>query len=230
MSAAEAESTKKAAPRVVVAEDEALNRMDIVESLESAGYEVVGEAANGQEAVDLVKKTHPDVVVMDIKMPVKDGITAAREINEEFIAPVVMLTAFSQKDLVAEAVDAGVMAYLVKPFVPGKLFPTIEVAMQRWQQMVALRGRLSGISPEQTAVEGSDEEVAKLREQVEDLKGRLESRKHVDRAKGLLMEHMGLTEQEAFRWIQKTSMDRRLTMQEVADAVIAQIEGDELED
>ncbi|MGO5287808.1 ANTAR domain-containing response regulator [Pseudoscardovia suis] len=230
MSAAEAESTKKAAPRVVVAEDEALNRMDIVESLESAGYEVVGEAANGQEAVDLVKKTHPDVVVMDIKMPVKDGITAAREINEEFIAPVVMLTAFSQKDLVAEAVDAGVMAYLVKPFVPGKLFPTIEVAMQRWQQMVALRGRLSGISPEQTAAEGSDEEVAKLREQVEDLKGRLESRKHVDRAKGLLMEHMGLTEQEAFRWIQKTSMDRRLTMQEVADAVIAQIEGDELED
>ena len=230
MSAAEAESTKKAAPRVVVAEDEALNRMDIVESLESAGYEVVGEAANGQEAVDLVKKTHPDGVVMDIKMPVKDGITAAREINEEFIAPVVMLTAFSQRDLVAEAVDAGVMAYLVKPFVPGKLFPTIEVAMQRWQQMVALRGRLSGISPEQTAAEGSDEEVAKLREQVEDLKGRLESRKHVDRAKGLLMEHMGLTEQEAFRWIQKTSMDRRLTMQEVADAVIAQIEGDELED
>lgn len=230
MSAAEAESTKKAAPRVVVAEDEALNRMDIVESLESAGYEVVGEAANGQEAVDLVKKTHPDVVVMDIKMPVKDGITAAREINEEFIAPVVMLTAFSQKDLVAEAVDADVMAYLVKPFVPGKLFPTIEVAMQRWQQMVALRGRLSGISPEQTAAEGSDEEVAKLREQVEDLKGRLESRKHVDCAKGLLMEHMGLTEQEAFRWIQKTSMDRRLTMQEVADAVIAQIEGDELED
>ena len=230
MSAAEAESTKKAAPRVVVAEDEALNRMDIVESLESAGYEVVGEAANGQEAVDLVKKTHPDVVVMDIKMPVKDGITAAREINEEFIAPVVMLTAFSQRDLVAEAVDAGVMAYLVKPFVPGKLFPTIEVAMQRWQQMVALRGRLSGISPEQTAAEGSDEEVAKLREQVEDLKGRLDSRKHVDRAKGLLMEHMGLTEQEAFRWIQKTSMDRRLTMQEVADAVIAQIEGDELED
>ena len=107
MSAAEAESTKKAAPRVVVAEDEALNRMDIVESLESAGYEVVGEAANGQEAVDLVKKTHPDVVVMDIKMPVKDGITAAREINEEFIAPVVMLTAFSQKDLVAESLPSS---------------------------------------------------------------------------------------------------------------------------
>ncbi|OZG50469.1 transcriptional regulator [Pseudoscardovia radai] len=224
MSAAEEE--KKDAPRVVVAEDEALNRMDIVESLASAGYEVVGEAANGQEAVDLVKKTRPDVVVMDIKMPVKDGITAAREINEEFIAPVVMLTAFSQKDLVAEAVDAGVMAYLVKPFVPGKLFPTIEVAMQRWQQMTALRSRLSGIPATQTEAEGSDEEVEKLREQVEDLKGRLESRKHVDRAKGLLMEHMGLTEQEAFRWIQKTSMDRRLTMQEVADAVISQIDGD----
>lgn len=224
MSAAEEE--KKDAPRVVVAEDEALNRMDIVESLASAGYEVVGEAANGQEAVDLVKQTKPDVVVMDIKMPVKDGITAAREINEEFIAPVVMLTAFSQKDLVAEAVDAGVMAYLVKPFVPGKLFPTIEVAMQRWQQMTALRSRLSDIPATQTEAEGSDEEVEKLREQVEDLKGRLESRKHVDRAKGLLMEHMGLTEQEAFRWIQKTSMDRRLTMQEVADAVISQIDGD----
>ncbi|MDD6373349.1 MAG: response regulator [Bifidobacteriaceae bacterium] len=222
-----AKNEKEHAPRVVVAEDESLNRMDIVESLESAGYEVVGEAANGQEAVDLVKKLRPDVVVMDIKMPVMDGITAAREINKDYIAPVVMLTAFSQSDLVAEAVDAGVMAYLVKPFVPGKLFPTLEVAMQRWAQMSALRGRLSDMpptQPENGVVD--DEEVRKLREQVEDLKGRLESRKHVDRAKGLLMEHMGLTEQEAFRWIQKTSMDRRLTMQEVADAVISQIEGD----
>ncbi len=214
---------------VVVAEDEALNRMDIVESLNEGGYKVIGEAANGQEAVDLVRELHPDVVVMDIKMPIKDGITAAREINDEFIAPVVMLTAFSQKDFVAEAIDTGVMAYVVKPFVPDRLFPALDVAFGRFEQMKALRNRLSEIpSDSNDAASGEDnsEELAALREQVADLKGRLESRKHVDRAKGLLMEHMGLTEQEAFRWIQKTSMDRRLTMLEVADAVISQVEGD----
>lgn len=206
---------------VVVAEDEALNRLDIIESLREGGYDVIGEAANGQEAVDIVREKHPDIVVMDIKMPVKDGITAAREINEEFLAPVVMLTAFSQKDLIAEAIDAGVMAYVVKPFVPDKLFPALEVAFGRFEQMRALREQFAD-TPVQ---ENNDDEVAALREQVEDLKNRLESRKHVDRAKGLLMENMGLSEQEAFRWIQKTSMDRRLTMLEVADAVIAQIEG-----
>ncbi|WP_018143571.1 ANTAR domain-containing response regulator [Alloscardovia criceti] len=210
---------------VVVAEDEALNRLDIIESLNDGGYEVIGEAANGQEAVDIVREKHPDIVVMDIKMPVKDGITAAREINQEFLAPVVMLTAFSQKDLVAEAIDAGVMAYVIKPFVPDKLFPALEVAFGRFEQMRALRERIGGEVAQQAAPAEQDEEITALREQVEDLKNRLESRKHVDRAKGLLMENMGLSEQEAFRWIQKTSMDRRLTMLEVADAVISQIEG-----
>ncbi|MFD0704878.1 ANTAR domain-containing response regulator [Alloscardovia venturai] len=209
---------------VVVAEDEALNRMDIIESLNDGGYEVIGEAANGQEAVDIVREKHPDIVVMDVKMPVKDGITAAREINEEFLAPVVMLTAFSQKDLVAEAIDAGVMAYVIKPFVPDKLFPALDVAFGRFEQMRALREHLEDDDKRDDSA--TADEVAALREQVEDLKNRLESRKHVDRAKGLLMENMGLSEQEAFRWIQKTSMDRRLTMLEVADAVISQIEGE----
>ena len=187
---------------VVVAEDEALIRLDIVESLNAAGYDVVGEAASGQEAVDLARELHPDVIVMDVKMPVKDGITAATEIAEENIAPVVMLTAFSQQSLVEKAADAGAMAYVVKPFVPEKLFPALEVAMSRFNQMNALR------------------------DEVQDLKDRFEARKLVDRAKGLLMEKMGMTEPEAFRWIQKTSMDRRLTMQEVAEAVIQQVNGD----
>lgn len=185
---------------VVVAEDEALIRLDIVESLRAAGYDVVGEAASGQEAVDLVREYEPDVVVMDVKMPGKDGITAAQEISEDNLAPVVMLTAFSQQSLVEKAADAGAMAYVVKPFVPEKLFPAIEVAISRFDQMNALR------------------------DEVSDMKARFEARKRVDRAKGLLMENMGLSESEAFRWIQKTSMDRRLTMQEVADAVIAQVQ------
>lgn len=218
-------TTQNTKRTVVVAEDEALNRLDIIESLNDGGYEVIGEAANGQEAVDIVREKHPDIVVMDVKMPVKDGITAAREINEEFLAPVVMLTAFSQKDLVAEAIDAGVMAYVVKPFVPDRLFPALEVAFGRFEQMSKLRERMGEGAAEGTSAAAEDE-IAALREQVEDLKNRLESRKHVDRAKGLLMENMGLSEQEAFRWIQKTSMDRRLTMLEVADAVIAQIEGE----
>ncbi|MBT1166707.1 ANTAR domain-containing response regulator [Bifidobacterium simiarum] len=186
---------------VVVAEDEALIRLDIVESLRAAGYDVVGEAASGQEAVDLVKELEPDVVVMDVKMPVKDGITAAKEIAQDNLAPVVMLTAFSQQNLVEKAADAGAMAYVVKPFVPEKLFPALEVAISRFDQMNALR------------------------DEVSDMKARFEARKRVDRAKGLLMEKMGLSESEAFRWIQKTSMDRRLTMQEVADAVIDQVQG-----
>ena len=216
-------------PTVVVAEDEALNRLDIVESLGENGYDVVGEAANGKEAVDKVRELKPDIVVMDIKMPEMDGITAAREINKDFLAPVVMLTAFSQKDLVAEAVDAGVMAYVVKPFVPERLFPALVVAQERVKQMKALRSQISEIprsasDANQTSAE-ADQEIQELRNQVDELKNRLESRKHVDKAKGLLMQHMGLTEQEAFRWIQKTSMDRRLTMMEVADAVVQQIEG-----
>ena len=188
--------------KVVVAEDEALIRMDIVEALTDAGYDVVGQAANGDEAVELAREFNPDVVVMDVKMPGKDGITAATEIAKENIAPVVMLTAFSQQSLVEKAADAGAMAYVVKPFVPEKLLPALEVAISRFDQINALK------------------------DEVDDMKARFEARKRVDRAKGLLMENMGLTESEAFRWIQKTSMDRRLTMQEVADAVIAQVEGD----
>lgn len=185
--------------RVVVAEDEALIRLDIIESLKSAGYDVVGEAANGAEAIDLARANHPDVVIMDVKMPGTDGITAAKTITDEGIAPVVMLTAFSQQTLVQQAGEAGAMAYVVKPFVPEKLFPAIEIAMTRFQQMQILR------------------------DQVSDLKERFEARKKIDHAKGLLQENMGLSESEAFRWIQKTSMDRRLTMAEVAEAVIAQV-------
>ncbi|BDR54481.1 transcriptional regulator [Bombiscardovia apis] len=187
---------------VVVAEDEALIRLDTVEALEDAGYEVVGQAASGQEAIDLTREFKPDVVVMDVKMPGKDGIEAATEIGQENLAPVVMLTAFSQQSLVEKAADAGAMAYVVKPFAPEKLLPAIEVAISRFDQINALK------------------------DEVTDMKSRFEARKRVDRAKGLLMENMGLTESEAFRWIQKTSMDRRLTMQEVADAVIAQVQGD----
>lgn len=185
--------------KVVVTEDEALIRLDIVESLKSAGYDVVGEAANGQEAIDLARENDPDVVILDVKMPGTDGITAAKTITNEGIAPVVMLTAFSQQSIVKEASDAGAMAYVVKPFVPEKLFPAIEIAISRFDQMKILQ------------------------KEVSNLKERFEARKKVDRAKGLLMENMGLTESEAFRWIQKTSMDRRLTMAEVADAVISQV-------
>lgn len=186
--------------RVVVAEDEALIRLDVVESLEDAGYRVVGQAADGDEAVELARSERPGVVIMDVKMPGSDGIAAAKTITEEGIAPVVMLTAFSQQSLVKEASDAGAMAYVVKPFVPEKLFPAIEVAMARFDQMT------------------------ELKKQITDLKKRFAARKKVDRAKGLLMENMGLSETEAFRWIQKTSMDRRLTMEEVADAVIDQVQ------
>ena len=188
---------------VVVAEDESLIRLDIVEALGDAGYDVVGEAASGQEALDFTRKMKPDVVVMDVKMPGMDGITAAKEIGKDNLAPVVMLTAFSQQKLVEKAAEAGAMAYVVKPFVPEKLLPALEVAITRFEQ------------------------INTLRDEVSDLKARFEARKRVDRAKGLLMENMGLTESEAFRWIQKTSMDRRLTMQEVADAVIAQVESDD---
>ncbi|MFT8856738.1 ANTAR domain-containing response regulator [Bifidobacterium aquikefiri] len=188
---------------VVVAEDESLIRLDIVEALGDAGYDVVGEAASGQEALDFTRKMKPDVVVMDVKMPGMDGITAAKEIGKDNLAPVVMLTAFSQQKLVEKAAEAGAMAYVVKPFVPEKLLPALEVAITRFEQ------------------------INTLRDEVSDLKARFEARKRVDRAKGLLMEKMGVTESEAFRWIQKTSMDRRLTMQEVADAVIAQVESDD---
>ncbi len=185
--------------RVVVAEDETLIRLDIVESLTDAGFEVVGEAANGEQAISLAEELEPDVVVMDVKMPVMDGITAAERIIGNRTCAVVMLTAFSQKELVERARDAGAMAYVVKPFTPADLLPAVEIAISRHDEITSL-----------------ESEVASLAEQ-------FETRKRVDRAKGLLMTKMGLSEPEAFRWIQKTSMDRRLTMREVADAVIEQV-------
>lgn len=185
--------------RALVVEDEALIRLDIVETLTDAGIDVVGEASNGEEAIEKAKELEPDVVVMDVKMPGMDGITAAEQILANRTCAVVMLTAFSQSELVERARDAGAMAYVVKPFTPADLIPAVEIAVSRFQEIVSL-----------------ESEVANLTEQ-------FETRKQVDRAKGLLMSKMGLTEPEAFRWIQKTSMDRRLTMKEVADAVIDQV-------
>lgn len=195
------EPAAKPARRAVVAEDEALIRMDVVETLREAGFDVVGEAGDGEQAVALATELKPDVVVMDVKMPVLDGISAAERIAKAHLAPVVLLTAFSQTELVERARDAGAMAYVVKPFSPSDLLPAVEIAISRYAQIAAL-----------------ESEVADLAE-------RFETRKRVDRAKGLLMTKMGLSEPESFRWIQKTSMDRRLTMREVADAVIDQVGG-----
>jgi response regulator NasT len=183
----------------VVAEDEALIRLDVVETLREAGFDVVGEAQDGEEAVRLTRDLEPDLVIMDVKMPGMDGIAAAEAIAKEHLAPVVMLTAFSQADLVERARDAGAMAYVVKPFTSADLLPAIEIAVSRYA------------------------EIGALEDQIADLNERFETRKRVERAKGLLMTTMNLSEPESFRWIQKTSMDRRLTMREVADAVIAQM-------
>ena len=183
------------ARRILVAEDETLIRMDLVEMLTIAGYVVVAEAKNGEEAIALAREHKPDLAILDVKMPILDGISAAQEIIS--IAPVLMLTAFSQKELVDRARDAGVMAYVVKPFSINDLVPAMEIAMSRHTQMVSLA-----------------EEVAELHE-------RLEVRKLIDRAKGILMAALNLTEPEAFSWIQKAAMDRRLSMKEVALAVIS---------
>jgi two-component system, response regulator PdtaR len=182
--------------RILVAEDEALIRLDLAEMLTEAGYQVVGQASNGEQAVEMAKDLAPDLVIMDVKMPVMDGITAAEEIGAARICPVVMLTAFSQTELVERARDAGVMAYIVKPFTANDLAPAIDIARHRWTEVKAL-----------------EQEVA-------DLGQRLETRKSVDRAKGILMKKLKVNEAEAFRWIQKTAMDRRLGMREVAEAVI----------
>jgi AmiR/NasT family two-component response regulator len=183
---------------VLVAEDESLIRMDIVETLRDFGFEVIGEAADGLEAVELAKTLNPDLIVMDIKMPNLDGISAAEQIQPLKI-PIVLLTAFSQRELVERASEAGAMAYVVKPFTPNDLLPAIEIAWSRHQQFTALEA------------------------EIQDLTERFETRKLVDRAKGLLNEKMNLSEPEAFRWIQKASMDRRLTMHEVAVTIIDQL-------
>lgn len=185
------------ARRVVIAEDEALIRLDLAEMLAEDGYDVVGQAGDGERAVELAEELRPDLVVLDVKMPKLDGISAAQRIAEQRIAPVVILTAFSQRDLVERARDAGAMAYLVKPFGKNDLVPAIEMAVSRFA------------------------ELQMLETEVADLTERLETRKLVDRAKGILQEQLDLSEPDSFRWIQKTAMDLRLSMRQVAEGVIA---------
>ena len=194
---------EKSAPRILVAEDEALIRLDLVEMLTEAGYTVVAQATNGLEAIALAREFKPDLAILDVKMPELDGISAAQEIIE--IAPVLMLTAFSQRELVERARDAGVMAYVVKPFGISDLIPAIEIAMSRHLQMRALKSEVS------------------------DLYERLETRKIIDKAKCILMAAMALSEPEAFSWIQRAAMDRRLTMKEVALAITDPSKAEQLE-
>ncbi|WP_436698729.1 ANTAR domain-containing response regulator [Nocardioides sp. BYT-33-1] len=182
---------------VVIAEDETLIRMDLAEMLAEEGYDVVGQAGDGQKAIELAEQLRPDLVILDVKMPVLDGIAAAEAIAGQRIAPVVMLTAFSQRDLVERAREAGAMSYLVKPFSQSDLVPAIEMAVSRFA------------------------EIRQLESEVSDLTERLETRKAVDRAKGVLQEQLSLSEAEAFRWIQKTAMDLRMSMREVADGIVS---------
>jgi response regulator NasT len=183
--------------RVLIAEDEALIRLDLREMLEEEGFDVVGEAADGEQAVALAKQLNPDLVICDIKMPKMDGIQAAAQITEARIAPVVMLTAFSQRDLIERARDAGAMAYLVKPFQKRDLLPAIEMATSRFAELRALEAEVTG------------------------LRERLEARKLIERAKGTLMTQHGLSEPEAFRWIQRAAMDNRTSMRSVAELVLS---------
>ena len=186
--------------RVVIAEDEAIIRLDLKEMLEEEGYAVVGEAGDGERAVQLAQEHRPDLVVLDVKMPVLDGISAAERIAQARLAPVVMLTAFSQRELVERARDAGAMAYLVKPFSKADLMPAIEIAVSRYAEIAALEAEVS------------------------DLGDRLETRKLVERAKASLQAQFGMSEPDAFRWIQKASMDRRLTMRQVANTILSTAE------
>ena len=193
---AEAESR-----RVLIAEDEALIRLDLREMLVEEGYDVVGEAGDGETAVRLAEELKPDLVILDIKMPIMDGLAAAEKIAGARIAPVVILTAFSQRELVERARAAGAMAYLVKPFQKSDLVPAVEIALSRYSELSVL-----------------ESEVATLTE-------RLETRKAVERAKGQLMATYAMTEPQAFKWIQRTAMDHRMTMREVADRIIAETIG-----
>jgi two-component system, response regulator PdtaR len=197
---AAAAATPSASPplRVLIAEDEALIRLDLREMLEEEGFDVVGEAADGEQAVRLAQQLNPDLVICDVKMPKMDGIAAAAQITEARIAPVVMLTAFSQRDLIERARDAGAMAYLVKPFQKRDLLPAIEMATSRFAEIRALEAEVSG------------------------LRERLEARKLIERAKGALMTKHGLSEPEAFRWIQRAAMDNRTSMRAVAELVLSE--------
>ena len=196
-SAAVVEAAREKPLRVVIAEDEALIRLDLKEMLEEEGYAVVGEAADGARAVELAEQLRPDLVFLDIKMPILDGLQAAEQIAGKRLAPVVILTAFSQRDLVERAREVGAMAYLVKPFQKHDLPPTIEMATARFAEIVALEAEVQGLAE------------------------RLVARKVIERAKGLLMSEHSMTEPEAFRWIQRTAMDRRASMRQVADAVLS---------
>ncbi|MEV6930003.1 response regulator [Dactylosporangium sp. NPDC051485] len=187
--------------RVLIAEDEALIRLDLREMLVEEGYDVVGEAGDGETAVRLAEELKPDLVILDIKMPIMDGLAAAEKIAGGRIAPVVILTAFSQRDLVERARAAGAMAYLVKPFQKSDLVPAVEIAVSRYAELSVL-----------------ESEVATLTE-------RLETRKVVERAKGQLMATYGMNEPQAFKWIQRTAMDHRMTMREVADRIITETAG-----
>ena len=184
-------------PRVLIAEDEALIRLDLREMLQEEGYDVIGEAADGEQAVALAIDLNPDLVICDVKMPKMDGIAAAAQIADKRIAPVVILTAFSQRDLIERARDAGAMAYLVKPFQKRDLLPAIEMATSRFSEIRALEG------------------------EVTDLRERLEARKLIERAKGLLMSKHAMSEPEAFRWIQRAAMDNRTSMRSVAELVLS---------
>jgi response regulator NasT len=197
--AAAASSGEPPRKRVVVAEDETLIRLDLTETLTELGYEVVGEAGDGERAVALAEGLRPDLVILDVKMPVLDGISAAQRIAGQRIAPVVILTAFSQRELVERARDAGAMAYLVKPFSSSELLPAIEMAMSRFAELAALEA------------------------EVADLTDRLETRKVIDRAKGLLQARDSMTEPDAFRYIQRKAMDQRVSMRAVAESVIADL-------
>jgi two-component system, response regulator PdtaR len=188
--------TERQPRRVVLAEDEALIRLDLAEMLGEEGYDVIGQAADGDSALALVRELRPDLAILDVKMPKLDGIAAAERIARQRIAPVLMLTAFSQRDLVERARDAGAMAYLVKPFAQADLVPAIEMARSRFAELAALEA------------------------EVLDLTDRLATRKAVDRAKGVLQKELSLTEPDAFRWIQKTAMDLRLSMRQVAEGVV----------
>lgn len=183
--------------RIVIADNESIIRMDLKEILEEAGHTVVGEATDGRKAIELVRKYHPELVIMDIKMPEMDGITAAKIISNEKLAPVLLLTAFSQKEIVEKAKDSGVLAYLVKPVKEANLFPAIEIAISRFQ------------------------EFTELERELDEVKRSLESRKILDRAKGILMQVHNLSENEAYRRIQQYSMSKRKSIREVAEAIIA---------
>lgn len=189
-------------PTVVIAEDEALIRLDLREMLEEEGYRVVGEAGDGEQAVDLVERLRPDLVLLDVRMPVMDGITAAERIVASRICAVVMVTAYSQREQVERARDAGAMAYVVKPFTIADLVPAIEIARSRFAEMSALAN------------------------EVADLADRLETRKLVERAKSRLQERFAMSEPDSFRWIQRTAMDKRTSMAEVARLVLAEVAGD----